>query len=353
MRDAHPLHAGSRRCRPDAAPAPITMEPRASLTAYVCVLLLALGLLSLRGFPATATALAAGLTAYAALLDLSYQVRRRHRISLVLPHRRTLDKIVRGQWLCVLVIGCGLSQGLGAANVHPLADDGALVQALVFGLTVGVTTVYASSLVDWYWVLPKVSGIVGPPPCTNVGGKAYEGVTKIWFFHRATATALLTFILAGVPAYVAGTIGDSGSERAILTALGAALAIGFNAVNAGTVWALRQFLGPRLLVGGYIRTRKSIEDKSPQDAYLVDVAIQGVKYKLEKDVTGKFVNDGELLPFHEADRVLKSPRESPICPSLRECRAANWYCIRNRNANGPLAPDDKMPAPLPPGAPDR
>lgn len=45
------------------------MEPRASLTAYVVVLLLAIGLLSLRGFHDVATGLAGGLVGFALLLD--------------------------------------------------------------------------------------------------------------------------------------------------------------------------------------------------------------------------------------------------------------------------------------------
>lgn len=330
------------------------MEPRASLTTYVCVALGAIVLLSLRGFPDTATALAVGLAAFAVVLDLSYVVRRRARKVLVLPHRRYLDRIVRAQWLTLLVVGIGASQAIGAMEPAPLADASTFVTAPVFGLAVGVSAVYVSSLIDWYWILPKVSGIVSPPPCTQVGGKTYHGTTKIWFFHRATATAVITFILAAVPAYIAGTIENGGSERAILTALGAALAIGFNAANAGTVWAFRQFLNPRVAVGSYVRTRKDIADAEPQDAYVVDVAIQGVKCKLEADACGEFLDDGELMPFGEVDRVpINRRRKVPICPSLSDCRAANWYCLRNRNANAPLSPDKTAPAPLPEGAPMR
>jgi hypothetical protein len=59
------------------------------------------------------------------------------------------------------------------------------------------------------------------------------------------------------------------------------------------------------------------------------------------------------MPFTLADPKLKSKRAAPICPSLHECQAANWYCLRNRNAHCDLAPGEYAPAPLPPGVPER
>jgi hypothetical protein len=181
--------------------------------------------------------------------------------------------------------------------------------------------------------------------------KSYAGVTKIWFFHRAAATAVITALLAGTPAYIAGTVAESASLRALLTLLGAAAAIGFNAATAGTVWAFTQFLSPRLEVGSYVRKRKGVDEPEPQDGYVLDVSVQGVKVKLESDVNGEFVSDGELLPYHEAQSVAKSKRTQPMCPSLHECRAVNWYCLRNRNAHNPAyAPAERAPAELPPEA---
>lgn len=112
---------------------------------------------------------------------------------------------------------------------------------------------------------------------------------------------------------------------------------------------------PRLLVGGYVRERKSPEDAAPQDAYCTWLMsrFKGVKLKLEEDLSGQFIEDCDLMPFGQAERVAKSRRTAPICPSLRECRAANWYCLRNRNPNGEMAPGDRALAPLPPNAPER
>jgi hypothetical protein len=326
------------------------MEPKAAMTAQVVLALAAVALLSLQGNTGPATFLAAGLAGFAALLDLSYFVRTRGRRCLVLAHRRWLDRFVRGQWLALLVVGSALAGGLGAVGVDPLSDASDAVKIPVAAFAIGIGTIYASSLVDWYWILPKISGIVAPPPCTRVVAKTYAGVTKVWFFHRAIATAVITALIAGTPAYIAGSVADSGLSRAGLTLLGAAAAIGFNAATAGTVWAFRQFLSPRLEVGSYVRKRKDIDDPDPQDAYVVDVSVQGVKIKLEDEVDGEFVSDGDLLPYHEAAEVTKSHRKNPMCPSLHACRAVNWYCLRNRNANTDYALDERSPAELPPEA---
>jgi hypothetical protein len=324
------------------------MEPKAAMTTQVVLALAAIALLSLQGATDTATAVAVGLAGFAAALDLSYVVRARGRRCLVLAHRRWLDRLVRTQWLCLLGAGAAIAQSLGAAEAHPLSAASDAVKILIAASAIGIGTIYASSLVDWYWVLPKISGIVAPPPCTRVVAKTYAGVTKVWLFHRAAATAVITALIAGTPAYIAGTVAEGSLTRAALTVLGAAAAIGFNAATAGTVWAFRQFLSPQLEVGSYVRKRKNVDAIDPQDAYIVDVSVQGVKVKLEDEVDGKFVSDGDLVPYHEAAQLTKSKRTDSMCPSLNACRAVNWYCLRNRNANNAsYAPHERAPAELP------
>lgn len=124
-------------------------------------------------------------------------------------------------------------------------------------------------------------------------------------------------------------------------------------MNAGTVWALKQFNHPLVVVGWYLRERKHVDDPEPEDAYVLDVAVPGVKYKLSSDINGRFVHDGLLLPFAQVEPKRKSQRSEPICPSLHDCQAANWYCLRNRNAHGDLEPGEHEPLKLPHNAPSR
>jgi hypothetical protein len=53
------------------------------------------------------------------------------------------------------------------------------------------TAVYASSLVDWYWVRPQVDGVVSEPPCRSSQAPRWRGLTRIWHLHRAVAHILV------------------------------------------------------------------------------------------------------------------------------------------------------------------
>ncbi|MDQ3725122.1 MAG: hypothetical protein M3335_04400 [Actinomycetota bacterium] len=58
------------------------------------------------------------------------------------------------------------------------------------GVTAGVMTVcFLSSLVDWYYVLPRRDGLVGSPPCRAPEENRWKRVTWFWFLHRLVAAA--------------------------------------------------------------------------------------------------------------------------------------------------------------------
>jgi hypothetical protein len=329
------------------------MEPRRSLSLYVFLILLAVALVALRGLEFLGLGVGVGVALFAATLDLTYLFGRwrwRHHVRHVLWFRRRLDRTVRAQWLVLAVLASIESVVLHVVGLHPLDHAADWVRAVSIGALIATTTLYVSAAVDWYWILPKISGLTGVPPCTRTRGKAFHPVTKVWYFHRAAATLIFTFVLAGVPAYLAGTISHSGSERAALTLLGTALAIGFNAAVAGSTGAFRQFLSPKVVVGDLIRVRESAEDPVLKDAIVVDVSIQGLKYTIlddfEKESGNPEFSEGVLLPIDEVPRVPKSKRTEAPCPSLQQCRAVNWYCMRNQNANNDFDPTDFTPVAL-------
>lgn len=323
------------------------MEPRYSMTAYSVATVVALGLLSARGFPGTAAGIAIGVVAVAAALDASYLVRRRR--DRALAHRRRLDLVVRVQWLGIGVAATATATALGRFDFAPLAAAVPIAQTVVIGLTVAAPAVYLSSLVDWYWILPKVSGMAGQAPCERVGGEAFAGVTKIWLFHRAAATAIVTFVLAGVPGYMAANSTDGG-EGAAWVIFGSALAIGYNSLNNGLTTAFRYAFDPPRYVGDLVRVRAHPEDSELADAYLVDASIHGMKYKLLSDTDGsdpRFIDKGDRVRM---DAVATTPRvRDPVapCPGVENCRAVNWYCFRNPVAHELKASGDVAPCPWP------
>jgi hypothetical protein len=329
------------------------VEPRQSLSLYVVLILLAVTLIALRGLDFLGLGIGVGVALFAAFLDVTYLFRRwrwRHHVAHVLWFRRRLDWVVRGQWLVLAVIASTESVVLHGMGVHPLERAADWVQAVSIGAVIATATLYVSAVVDWYWILPKISGLTGVPPCTRTRGKTFHPVTKIWYFHRASATLIFTFVLAAVPAYLAGTISHSGSERAGLTLLGTALAIGFNAAVSGSTGAFRQFLSPEVVVGDLIRVRENAEDAFLKDAVVIDVSIQGLKYTIlnddEDEPGAPEFSEGVPLPMDQVPRVAKSKRTQAPCPSLQQCRAVNWYCMRNQNANEPFDPQDFTPVAL-------
>jgi hypothetical protein len=320
------------------------------MTAYALIVITASGAIAARGFPATALGLSIGLLAVGAALEASYLVRRRS--DRVLSHRRGLDRVVRAQWIGIGVLGSLIAVAVGHIDPPPLAHTAEFVQTLVVGVAIAVPAIYVSSIVDWYWVLPKVSGMAGVAPCERVGGEGFAGVTKIWLFHRAAATAIVTVVLAAVPGYMAGTTGD-GSESAAWVILGSALAIGYNSVNTGLTTAFRYAFNPELYVGDIIRVRADPEDAGLKDAYVVDVSIQGLKYKLVEDaLRGEpcFLAKGEPLRIDDIATTRRSRQPRPPCPSVASCQAANWYCFRNPNAHVARASDAVAPLPWEPTA---
>jgi len=46
-------------------------------------------------------------------------------------------------------------------NYRPLADSPALIHALIIGGLIISSGVFISSLIDWYWILPRLSGLGG------------------------------------------------------------------------------------------------------------------------------------------------------------------------------------------------
>ncbi len=299
------------------------------MTAQVAVLIVALGAMALRGFNVAAAAIGGGIVVFGFLLDTVYVLCRDPR--RVSQPRVRLDRTVRGQ-LFALAIGTALLIfAFHVTGYTPLQHTAAFVRAAVIGCVVGAATIYASSLVDWYWIVPRVSGATGPAPCERPGGERWAGLTNIWLFHRAVATTVVTGVLAGVPGYMAGT-SHSGSAGTVWALFGAALAIGYNSVTSGVRQAFFYAFNTTVQVGDWIRVRTGL-DEAVQNAYVVDVSVQGLKYKVihnEPRESPKFVQKGNSISMDElrtfgASRRVENPR--PVCPGgPDQCQAYNWDC---------------------------
>jgi hypothetical protein len=313
------------------------------MSAFAVVVAVAMALLSLDGFAEAGVWVGVGLLVVGGgfYAERTRLLRRGRDVGREAPpHRKSLDRIVLVQWLGAALVGGGFSLACLAAGLSPLSDTGRLVDALIVGLAVGSVGVFVSSLVDWYVILPKVSGIARLAPCEQSGGTRWKYTTDIWYFHRAVATALVYLAATGIPVYMGSTA--SGSAVAawgvVSTIVAAAGAYFFRAMFLAGWYAFN----PPVLVGDQIFV--DVPEEGDGDvrvhrrrAYVLDVSLQGVKYKVLHDgryTGGRFVDrDDGNVPNHKLSGV-KAPRkdDEPICPKGK-CTGVNWYCRHNSKAH--------------------
>jgi hypothetical protein len=311
------------------------------MTAYATVVVGALALLALRGFTTATAVVGSGIFLFGASLDVAYvRARRPERLR---AHRVALDRIVRGQLLAIGVAGVALAFVLSAVGYAPIEHVGRLPKALIIGLTAASGVIYCSALVDWYWVLPRVSGVFGPAPCEAPGQERWAGVTNIWLFHRAVATFTVMAVLAGVPAFMAGS-SHNGTQTVIWAFVSLTLTIAYNRLYDGVLASFSHALNAAVEVGDTVRVREDFEDPDLVDAYVVDMSVQGLKYvPLPNCCPPKrgFAQKGQLLRWDDADKVRRAAPEYAPCSDPDHCQAVNWYCHRNPRAHGRIKKDEQ------------
>lgn len=67
------------------------------------------------------------------------------------------------------------------------------VAAIMVGACALFVLILLSSLIDWYYVRPRIDGVVWRPPCRSSGDPRWKRVTRRWYLHRGLAT--VTYVL--------------------------------------------------------------------------------------------------------------------------------------------------------------
>jgi len=115
---------------------------------------------------------------------------------------------IQGDHLIAQHIAIGLLLPLLGATAAVLGRDRPEAQmwdfshaetaALLIAPAVLFVIVFLSSLVDWYYIRPRIDAVIGPPPCrASADEKApWKRVTRRWYLHRGIATlAYIAFAL--------------------------------------------------------------------------------------------------------------------------------------------------------------
>lgn len=255
------------------------------------------------------------------------------------PHRERLDLLVAGDarasLLAPLVLGAfAIVMSPTVPRVAPYVLD-----AVATGAFVGVV-VYSSSFVDWYLILPRLSGMLGPRPCRQDGDfktfpRTWREVTRWWYGHRIVADFVLVYGAAlAVGMVVAGLAGASSPW----------MDFAFTAVF-GTVGAYRKALGPaakewmhpRLIVG------RTVSSRFGDRRYVFDVAIEGVQLvpaekfegraeQMFPDQRPEYERHPERVPLDSVDEMGDA---DPYAGCQRRCAGISWYCIENEDCFKP------------------
>lgn len=97
-----------------------------------------------------------------------------------------------------LVWGWKTSPAIGPVSANE-------VQAIVGTVGAMLVVWLGSSHLDWYYIRPRIDGVVCEPPCRTSQDSKWKGVTRKWYIHRAIAT-LATMVALVILAVVVAVV---------------------------------------------------------------------------------------------------------------------------------------------------
>jgi hypothetical protein len=294
-----------------------------------------------------------GLAALAWLLLLRQKYRRDliRTAAAVPPHRARLDRVVAGDTLVTLLPATLLAVLFATEVGHPLAGHEA-VHGATAALVVAATVVWASSLFDWYLILPRVSGQLGPRPCRSTSEVAtfpfpttWKEVTRWWYIHRVVAAFAFRVGLSTALAVAIGKI--SGLDQEARWFAGVAMLL-FSSYAFSALWhGVGQAGHAKAIVGQTVcvERRPGKRRKLPPFTrlrplrldgryYVVDVAIESVQIVNVEAHEAEGLPEPEKFERHPDSVLLPNvdalhPEKQKFCGCDERCSGINWYCIEN------------------------
>jgi hypothetical protein len=225
--------------------------------------------------------------------------------------------------LAALAIGKGARPNFGVITITDIQVFFAIASVMLLSWL-------ASSHVDWYYIRPRIDGVVVAPPCQTSRDVMWKGVTRKWYLHRAIASAVTGGAVIAVALLVGIALGEQwpkalaelGGFAAIFT-LGALLLRGEWQNFDSTVAMIRE---PLYWLGDDLRYET---DMWKERGFVLHVAIPVTKLvPLEFD---SGVLKPDPTPVTESASLLTSVRRKSSrlagCGSAAECKALNPECV--------------------------
>jgi hypothetical protein len=314
------------------------MSPRPHLMQQGSVLAATLVVLSVVGYPGTALALAGLIVLSAAIFLWRYRSFR----EAIPDHRRDRDRLVLS-----LVVVCAFAPGvlalvlLRVGSPFEIAPPGGI---WFVSVTLVAGVVFTSSLADWYWILPRLSGLGSwPRPCQVEVPKDehnWRFLTQFWYGHRLLAEFVGVATFPATAEYIAAT---DDHHRALWQTLAAVFAIGASVFIASWLKAWGNVQSPPVTVGSLIGVARISWHPLTRLLYAVDVDLRGVQCMLVDEARHHL--DGELDPktaFATKKETTSIKSDEPVDPKRdyeppcrHHCTGINWYCSNNPRAYDP------------------
>jgi hypothetical protein len=213
--------------------------------------------------------------------------------------RRPMSRVALDRLVALEILGAFVPPvvvfGLSEAGAIPdISVD--LLWAVIAATVAGVmVTCFLSSLVDWYYVLPRRDGLIGPPPCKAPRESRWQRVTWFWSAHRFAAAVAVIASVYGIAIAVGLWLNNRNPE----------LSSGIGGTVAGLL-ALVTFFGRKYLahirhiwnelyspspaLGEYLETKVEGESVS---GYVLNVSIERLDLLKEND-TLTHVSHGDI-----------------------------------------------------------
>jgi hypothetical protein len=298
-----------------------------------------------------ASVLVLSCAATALALALALEARYRHDLratnASAPPHRAQLDAVVGGDARAALAPATLLALLSFAFSIEP-TGAAHTARTAIGDLTIAATVVYISSLVDWYVILPRISGQLGSRPCRPGSPRfpyphTWKEVTRWWYIHRIAGALVFRVFLALALTAVIGDLVGAGSEAQVIVGLTMGM---FAAYMASIPSAVLEAAQPKVILGQTVlvnaRPRRQLwppfKRIYPPDLhgrqYVVDVSLEGVHLTEADPREGagspspvEFVRHPDRLPLANLDSAKLAPRA--FCGCEGRCSGINWYCIEN------------------------
>jgi hypothetical protein len=278
------------------------------------------------------------------------------------PHRGRLDLIVAGDVRAALVVGGAASAAALVFSIEQPNLGIAPASAVLLGATAVV--ILLSSLIDWYVILPRVSGLLGIRPCREPGRdfsrrpETWREITRWWYIHRIVAALALRFGLSFAVAFTVSHHTAVPHGASVVAGAAVGFLASYIAAIRSAVWQAGHLT---LIVGRTVRRRDvrrvpkivtlfgkrlrfpfltdSVAGDFQPREYVYDVALEAVQLasaakreqeEVPRDNEGNisYERDPAKLLVKDVDASTPQPAE-PLAGCQSRCSGINWYCIEN------------------------